>query len=189
MKKTLTQRVAALAFTACIAVTCGSTAWAAANKTYEPVSNFGLELGASFPTQGLLDSSDKPFNLDRVQGKPVLVNFFTKFCGPCIKEVPQLNQVQTRRKDLNVLAITLDSTEDARSYVKSYDLNWPVAANGFEVVIKRLNLKAFPAFALLDKNGQLVATVMAHQLGGKDGHATAEGIETWVDLQLGKKTR
>ncbi|XLZ71460.1 hypothetical protein ABT364_05690 [Massilia sp. SR12] len=47
-------------------------------------------------------------------------------------------------------------------------------------------MKAFPAFALLDVDGRLLATVQANQLGGEDGNATVKGIETWIDSQSGK---
>ena len=116
----------------------------------------------------------------------MLVNFFTRFCTPCIKEVPKLNQVQARHPELQVLAITPDALPDAARYIQQYGLTWPVAADAGDVMARQLQVNAFPSFALLDAQGRLITTVLANQLGGEDGHATVEGIEAWVAAQLAR---
>ncbi|MBB4845733.1 thiol-disulfide isomerase/thioredoxin [Paucibacter oligotrophus] len=180
---------AVLALVACIMGPLHTTTAWAGGPPYQPLPKFGIEPGAPFPADGLLDPAGQPFALEPLRGKPVLINFFAKFCAPCIKEVPQLNQVKARRTDFHMLAITLDSRADAADYVKNHGLRWQVAANGADLMLNRLRVMAFPAFALLDRDGHLLATVMGNQLGAADGHATAEGIEAWVDLQLGKKLK
>jgi hypothetical protein len=67
------------------------------------------------------------------------------------------------------------------------DLNWPIAANARALLFDQLDVQASPAFALLDANGRLLATVQANQLGGEDGHATVDGIEAWIDAHEAAK--
>ena len=161
----------------------------AADAKYPLLSKFGVSVGASFPLDGLTDPAGLPHAKDLLKGKPLLINFYTRFCAPCIKEVPKLNLVQERRTDIKVLAITPDSRDEAANYVRQYGLNWPVAADADVLLSKQLKVEAFPAFALLDAKGRLLATVQANQLGGEDGHATVQGIEAWIDAQLGKTVR
>lgn len=175
-------RIAALA--ALIALAGLQGAARAADIVYRPMSEFGIAIGAPFPLERLSDPSGRAIARERWQGKSVLVNFYTKYCAPCIKEVPKLNEVMRRRGDVHVLAMTPDPRAEAAKYVKQHDLRWPVAADAGAVMGKQLNVQAFPSFALLDAQGRLVATVMANQLGGEDGHATVEGIERWLDAQL-----
>lgn len=153
---------------------------------YMTLSNFGVAVGDSFPIDSLVDLEGKAITADKLHGKAVLINFYTQHCPPCIREVPKLNQVMLNRKDINVLAITPDSRDKAVAYVKQYGLNWPVAADAQALLSNQLNVDAYPGFALLDAKGRLLATVYANQLGGKDGHATVEGIEAWVNFQLSK---
>jgi peroxiredoxin len=153
---------------------------------YKLLPNFEVAVGAKFPLNGLSDPEGSVIAKERFLGKVLLINFYTKNCTPCIKEVPKLNKIKMQRGDINVLAITPDTSEQAAIYIKQYSLNWQVAANAETLLFKDLKVLAFPAFALLDTTGHLVATVQANQLGGEDGHATVEGIEAWVDEQIRK---
>jgi peroxiredoxin len=155
-------------------------------KEYMALSDFGVAVGDIFPLDSLEDPNGEALPAERILGKAVLISFYTEYCPPCIREVPKLNQVLENRNDINVLAITPDSHDEAAKYVKRYGLNWPVASNANELLSERLNVEAFPGFALLDSKGMLLATVYANQLGGDDGHATVEGIETWVNFHVGK---
>ena len=151
---------------------------------YRALPNFELAVGEAFPLDGLLDANGRAIARERLLGKPVLINFYTRHCAPCIKEVPKLNEVMKRRGELKVLAITPDPAAEAAKYVKRHGLKWPVAADAEVLLFNRLNVQAFPAFALLDDKGRLIAAVQANQLGGEDGHATVAGIERWLDVQL-----
>lgn len=156
----------------------------AAEVEYQTLSKFSLSAGEPFPFERLTDAKGGAMPQKQFAGKSVLVNFYTRHCAPCIKEVPKLNEVMKRRGDIHVLAITPDAGSEAAKYVSKHGLNWPVAANAETLLFDELKVTAFPSFALLDAKGRVVATVMANQLGGEDGHATVEGIERWLDLQL-----
>ncbi|OWQ85690.1 hypothetical protein CDN99_21675 [Roseateles aquatilis] len=157
----------------------------AAERTYRALPNFSVAAGETFPLDGMTDPQGQVLPRKQLLGKFLLINFYTRHCAPCVKEVPKLNQVKARRADLNVLAITPDAKDEAGKYVQKHGLTWPVAADA-EKLFNQLKVDAFPAFALLDANGRLVATTFANQLGGEDGHATVEGIEAWVDAQVKK---
>lgn len=154
---------------------------------YEPLAHFGLAPGSRFPLESLKGPDGQPLAPERLLGKPVLVNVYTRHCPPCIKEVPKLNQVRDRNPALHVLAITPDRPAEVVRYQEQYRLTWPVAAEAGPL-LTQFKVKTFPAFILLDTQGQLIASVLANQLSGEDGHATVEGIETWVATQLAART-
>ncbi len=159
----------------------------ASEKAYEALPDFGIAIGEFFPIQHLVEPNGQGIGEAKILGKPLLVNFYTSYCSPCIKEVPKLNQIMQRRTDIKVLAITPDTQEEVVGYVKQHGFKWLIAANANELLSKQLRVDAFPAFALLDAKGRLVATVYANQLGGEDGHATVEGIEAWLDFNLSQR--
>ncbi len=156
----------------------------AAEYEYLQLPNLSLASGDKFPLKQLTDLSGKALSEQQFQGKYVLINFYSEHCAPCIREVPVLNQIMLRNKDIHVLAITPDKAEEAKQYLQQYALQWPVAAGADQLLFNQIGVKSFPSFALLDRNGKLVTTVYANQLGGEDGHATLEGIEKWLRLKM-----
>jgi peroxiredoxin len=61
-----------------------------------------------FEAEGL---DGKPFRLRDLRGKVVLVNYFATWCGPCMQEVPELNDLafgDTPLADFVVVGVSVD---------------------------------------------------------------------------------
>jgi thiol-disulfide isomerase/thioredoxin len=154
-----------------------------AQQQYRPLQGLKVTRGQAMP-----DFSAVP-SLKSFRGKPLLINFYTVHCAPCIKEIPKLNALKHLNPELQVLAITPDSSQEAAEYAKERRLSWPIATAGEDYVFNTLGLPAFPAFAILDEQGNLLSATYANQLGGEDGHATLPGISGWVEIVLGTKLK
>jgi len=61
----------------------------------------------------LQDLSGKTVKLSDFRGKPVLINFWATWCPSCVKEIPDLMELQKHRPDLVVLGVCLDKVPDA----------------------------------------------------------------------------
>lgn len=65
--------------------------------------------GRALPTTPLLDAADAPARLSDLKGKPVLVNLWATWCGPCVKELPTLDALAAARAGtLAVVAVSED---------------------------------------------------------------------------------
>lgn len=86
----------------------------------------GLE--ALFATT-LTGADGKPMALAAYRGKPLIVNFWARWCGPCRTEIPELQKAydKYKKQGLVVIGIGLENSPEAvRDFMKAYEMNYPV---------------------------------------------------------------
>lgn len=114
----------------------------------------------------LNDLDDKPVALARYKGKPLIVNFWARWCGPCRAEIPELIKVrQAHKGKLEVLGIGLeDKAEPAKEFAKAYDMDYPVFVakdKGIPLMQALGNTKGgLPYTLFIDRHGQVVGQKM-----------------------------
>ena len=65
--------------------------------------------GAPAPADGFQTPDGEPVTLAAFRGKPLLVNLWATWCGPCVAEMPTLDALADRTGDrLQVLVISQD---------------------------------------------------------------------------------
>jgi thiol-disulfide isomerase/thioredoxin len=103
-------------------------------------------------------NDDRPLSLEDLKGKVILLDFWIKNCGPCIKSVPHLNELQEKYKDRGVKIISInaaDSKEDIRWFCTRYNTKYSVLMNGKEVT-EKYGVSGFPTFVIIDKEGKVI---------------------------------
>ena len=114
----------------------------------------------------LADLDDKPVALERYKGKPLVVNFWARWCGPCRAEIPELIKFRHAHKGkIEVLGIGIeDKAEPAKEFAKAYDMDYPVFVakdKGIPLMKELGNTKAgLPYTLFIDRNGQVVQRKM-----------------------------
>jgi thiol-disulfide isomerase/thioredoxin len=87
-------------------------------------------------------------------GKPLLINFWATWCGPCLHEIPMLKQYQSRRTDLQVVGIAVDKRDAVVGFAATMQFNYPIligesggwdAAAAFGVNVYALPFTVFTA--------------------------------------------
>lgn len=71
-----------------------------------------LGVGTKVPDIIMPDINGKIINLSSIESEKTLLVFYSSQCPQCQTLLPQLNQLQKQRKDLKILAISLDNKED-----------------------------------------------------------------------------
>ncbi len=103
----------------------------------------------------------KDFQLSKMKGKVVLVNFWATWCGPCRAEIPGFLEVYERYKEkgLEIVGISLDENgwEVVTPFIKRFKITYPIVLDARGAVARTYGrIDAIPTSFLVDKKGNIV---------------------------------
>ncbi len=84
---------------------------------------------ASQPTLRVATLDGKTFDLAEQRGKWTVVNFWATWCGPCIKEMPELSALDAMREHIVVVGLAYEDTtiEEMQAFLKQRPVVYPIA--------------------------------------------------------------
>ncbi len=141
------------------------------------------------PSFTLPDMNGKPASLDAYRGKVVVLNFWTKTCGPCMQEMPELadlTRVLRDRGDVAVVTISADSgPDDVRdtlaAVLRGKETPFPVLFDpDLKVIGDKFGTHLFPETWIIDQKGIIRARV-----DGARAWSNAAVVELVDDLRSG----
>jgi len=127
-------------------------------------------IGDPAPAFTLTDLNGHRLSLGDLHGRPVIVNFWASWCGPCIEEMPLLKQASAEHASggLAIVGIVFqDRAEAARAFAARIGANWPVAVDPGSAVANAYGVDAPPASFFINRSG-VVAGRQIGQLSAAD---------------------
>ena len=82
-----------------------------------------------FTLQILNDGNDSLFTLSSLKGNVILINFWATWCGPCIAEIPEFNDLREKysSKNFEILGISVNDTkEQLQKFTSKIDVDYPI---------------------------------------------------------------
>ncbi len=120
------------------------------------------------PDTAFVAPGGKVVRLADFKGKPLLVNLWATWCGPCIAEMPTLEKLAAREAGkLQVLAVSQDMK--GRAVVDKW---W--GAQGFKALVPYVDAKGDLGFAL---GGGSLPTTILYDKDGKEVWRMIGGAE------------
>ncbi len=134
----------------------------------DPNAGNGLKAGvAALPFEATTTTGKKVSFPKGYKGRLVLIDFWATWCGPCMREVPNVVKAYEayRGKGFEVLGVSLDrpkALEQVKTVTARHGMAWEQIYDGgyFDAAIaKRYGIKAIPATYLVDGDtGRIVAS-------------------------------
>ncbi len=121
------------------------------------------EKGSPAPDFSLVDTSGNTVSLSQMQGKVVVVNFFTIWCQPCRHEIPDLNAIYKENKDkgLSMVGICLNADpNELKVLAKQLNLDYPVLLGTDKVNHDYGEIVGVPTTFIIDKQGKIVDKIV-----------------------------
>ena len=97
-----------------------------------------------------------------LRGRPVVVNIWASWCGPCRVEAPLLQRASERYgRDVAVIGVdSRDTREAGLDFLRRYDIRYPNVFDATGEIRQRLALRGFPTTYVFDRTGALRSTVV-----------------------------
>ena len=114
----------------------------------------GQVVGTALPEAVVSNVEGGRIDLAAFKGRPVLVNLWATWCGPCRREMPALERLSKEQSGLTVVAI--DQREDpaiVRSYVKRFGVTFAVGIDDSQQLGTDLHLTGLPSSFFVDRDG------------------------------------
>ena len=118
--------------------------------------------GTPAPNVSFEDPFGRPARLSDFRGRPVLVNLWATWCGPCVVEMPSLDALAQREgRNLQVLALSQDMGDGGRQKVTDFFAEHhfarlePYLDSGLQFMAE-LHIDTLPTTILYDAEGREV---------------------------------
>jgi len=115
------------------------------------------------PAISLADTSGHSVELSELQGKLVLVNLWATWCGPCLREMPSLERLQSRLGErLAVLAVSEDrgGNKTVEPFIAKLGLkSVKIYIDPKSEVGRAFGARGLPTSFLIDREGKVLGRV------------------------------
>ncbi len=131
----------------------------------ETVADTASETSAQTPLAPdftVLDRDGNKVSLSSLRGKPVVLNFWASWCGPCKSEMPDFEAAyQKYGADVQFIMVNLtdgknETVESAIECIDSLGYNFPIYFDTESEAVAAYGISAIPATFFINAEGQLV---------------------------------
>jgi cytochrome c biogenesis protein CcmG/thiol:disulfide interchange protein DsbE len=107
---------------------------------------------------GLFDGSTFKLSDSLKSGKPVVVNFWASWCGPCAEEAPVLQDAARRHADrITFVGVNVQDTDsDAMAFLLKYGISYPNGSGGAGPISIQYGMRGVPETYFIAPDGRLV---------------------------------
>lgn len=154
------KKLLAILLTLCLLLCCGCS-----EEKEEPEQESQVTTGEEIdyaPEITVYDREGNTVKLSDMRGKPVVINFWATWCGPCKSELPAFQQAyETYGDDICFMMVDMvqgrtETKAGAIEYVDGQGYTFPLYFDEAQTAVVAYDIGAVPATFVIDAKGQLV---------------------------------
>lgn len=148
------------------------------------VEETGLSVGEKAYDFTVLDREGNPIKLSDLEGKVVMIHFWTTWSGTCNYEMPHIQEIYENYKEKNAVVLAANvliaekiNMEGVNQFLDEKGYTVPVMYDIDGAVTAQYGVTSFPTTYIIDKDGNIADLVV--------GSIKKEEIEDKIDVILG----
>ncbi len=124
-------------------------------------------------------NEEQSFDISHYQGKWVILNYWAEWCLPCLKEIPELNQLQQDHGDeLAVIAVNFDRIQgkELTELAKRMGIRFEILHQDPADALRLSRPASLPTTYVFNREGKLSSKLVGPQ--------TSAGLLSRTDIEL-----
>jgi thiol-disulfide isomerase/thioredoxin len=158
LQRTWARNVAGLIVLAAIVGTLFAVDRALSDSSAGPLDHTHPQIGKAAPLFALKDGDGSLHRLDDYRGRVVWINFWATSCGPCRRELPEIQRLATEIGDQRLVVLEVNQQEsvgNAQDYWREIGLHLPILFDSNGDVSQQYRLQGLPYSFFIDEDGVL----------------------------------
>ncbi len=113
------------------------------------------------PDFSLNDLNGQQVTLSQYRGKPVMLNFWASWCGPCRIELPEIQALSQEHAGGDVVILGVDFGEQpdtVRAFAQQNGLTYRILTDENSTISRMYRVPGIPTTVFVNRQGQVVET-------------------------------
>lgn len=116
------------------------------------------EVGELAPAFSLELEDGRTLTMASLRGRPVIINHWASWCGPCRVEMPVLVEAARTNPDLVIIAANrYEDPATVAEFALEYDMEFPVTVDPQGLLGDLYSIRALPTTIFIDRAGRIAS--------------------------------